>query len=155
MHADGYSKPVCTNTKAFMYSFCRLLSLKPLHHDVATLLHCLAVDRASELWSCLEVIIESPIFQRPRCCCWVSVQYMLLICLHRLYAVTRHTSPCPNEQFFSDLSYVSGIQPVNIDPARTTVIIDDSAEPECGKCIVCVSISSSEANELVLCHTYS
>ena len=60
----------------------------------------------------------------------------------------------PNEQFFSDLSYVSGIQPVNIDPARATVIIDDSAEPECGKCIVCVSISSSEANELVLCHIY-
>ena len=72
---------------------CRLLSLKPLRHDVATLLHCLAVDRASELWSCLEVIIEIPIFQRPHCCCWVSVQYMLLICLHRLYAVIRHTSP--------------------------------------------------------------
>ena len=41
----------------------------------------------------------------------------------------------PDEQFFSNLSYVSGLQPITIDPARTTVIIDDSAEPECGKCV--------------------
>ena len=39
----------------------------------------------------------------------------------------------PNEQFFSDLSYVSGIQPITIDPERATVVIDDTNEPECGK----------------------
>ena len=38
----------------------------------------------------------------------------------------------PNEQFFSDLSFISGLQPITINPARATVIIDDSAEPECG-----------------------
>ena len=40
----------------------------------------------------------------------------------------------PNEQFFSDLSYVSGEEPITIDPVRATVIINDTAEPECGKC---------------------
>ena len=39
------------------------------------------------------------------------------------------------EDFFSDLAYVSGIMPINIDPPRTRVIIDDTNEPECGKCI--------------------
>ena len=39
------------------------------------------------------------------------------------------------EDFFSDLAYVSGIMPINIDPPRTRVIVDDTNEPECGKCI--------------------
>ena len=37
----------------------------------------------------------------------------------------------PNEFFFIDLSYVSGVQPIIIDPATAQVVIDDSAEPEC------------------------
>ena len=37
----------------------------------------------------------------------------------------------PNEQFFSDLAYVSGVQPINIFPMTAEVIIDDTAEPEC------------------------
>ena len=38
----------------------------------------------------------------------------------------------PNEQFFSDLFFVSGSQPT-IDPDRATVIINDTVEPECSK----------------------
>jgi len=49
----------------------------------------------------------------------------------------RDDSECeidPNdEQFFSDLSYVSGSQPISIDPDRATVIINDAVEPECRK----------------------
>ena len=37
----------------------------------------------------------------------------------------------PNENFFSDLAYVSGVQPIIIDPVTAQVFIDDSAEPEC------------------------
>ena len=37
----------------------------------------------------------------------------------------------PIEDFFANLAYVSGEQPINIDPDRTRVIIDDTAEPEC------------------------
>ena len=36
-----------------------------------------------------------------------------------------------NEHFFSDLAYVSGIQPINIAPMTAQVIIDDTSEPEC------------------------
>ena len=39
----------------------------------------------------------------------------------------------PIEDFFSNLAYVSGEQPINIDPTRTRVIIKDTAEPECGR----------------------
>ena len=39
----------------------------------------------------------------------------------------------PNENFFSDLSYVSGDQPIEINPARAEVVINDIGEPECGK----------------------
>ena len=50
----------------------------------------------------------------------------------------RNDSVCesnPNEQFFSNLVYVSGLRPIMIDPMRATatVIIDDSNEPECGE----------------------
>ena len=37
----------------------------------------------------------------------------------------------PNEYFFSNLSYVSGVQPISIDPPTAQVIIDDTNEPEC------------------------
>ena len=39
----------------------------------------------------------------------------------------------PPEDFFADLAYVSGIQPVNITIPTTEVIIDVSGEQECGK----------------------
>ena len=39
------------------------------------------------------------------------------------------------KDFFSNLAYVSGIMPIIIDPPRTRVIISDTNEPECGKCI--------------------
>ena len=39
----------------------------------------------------------------------------------------------PIEDFFSNLAYVSGEQPINVDPTRTRVIIKDTAEPECGR----------------------
>ena len=39
----------------------------------------------------------------------------------------------PIEDFFSNLAYVSGKEPINIDSARARVIINDTAEPECGR----------------------
>ena len=39
------------------------------------------------------------------------------------------------EDFFSNLEYVSGDQPITIDPARASVVIDDTNEPECGECV--------------------
>ena len=45
----------------------------------------------------------------------------------------------PNEQFFSDLTYVSGLQPA-IDPPTARVVIDDNGEPECGKCNSCYGV---------------
>ena len=37
----------------------------------------------------------------------------------------------PNEFFFSDLAYVSGLMPITISPPTTQVIIDDNMEEEC------------------------
>ena len=37
------------------------------------------------------------------------------------------------EVFFANLVYISGEQPIIINPARTAVIINDTAEPECGE----------------------
>ena len=39
----------------------------------------------------------------------------------------------PFEDFFSNLVYASGEMPISITRPRTRVIIDDTAEPECGK----------------------
>ena len=39
----------------------------------------------------------------------------------------------PIEDFFTDLAYVGGEQPINSDPTRAHVIINDTAEPECGR----------------------
>ena len=39
----------------------------------------------------------------------------------------------PPENFFADLAYASGIQPININISTTRVIIDDSGELECSK----------------------
>ena len=37
----------------------------------------------------------------------------------------------PNENFFSDLAYVSGVMPITIAPRTAEVVIDDSDEDEC------------------------
>ena len=37
----------------------------------------------------------------------------------------------PNENFFSDLAYVSGVMPITISPSSAQVVIDDSDEQEC------------------------
>ena len=39
----------------------------------------------------------------------------------------------PPENFFADLAYASGMQPININIPTTRVIIDDSKKLECGK----------------------
>ena len=39
----------------------------------------------------------------------------------------------PYEDFFSNLEYDSGVMPIIITRPRTQVIINDTAEPECGK----------------------
>ena len=39
----------------------------------------------------------------------------------------------PIEDFFLNLDYVSGEQPINVDSTRACVIINDTAEPECGR----------------------
>ena len=36
-----------------------------------------------------------------------------------------------NENFFSDLAYVSGVMPITIAPRTAEVVIDDSGEEEC------------------------
>ena len=42
----------------------------------------------------------------------------------------------PNEDFFMDLAYVSGVQPIIITQPMAQVVIDDSDEPECKCCIL-------------------
>ena len=46
-----------------------------------------------------------------------------------------HDDDCelPMEKFFADLSYISGIQTINIIFPTTEVNIHESNEPECGK----------------------
>ena len=39
----------------------------------------------------------------------------------------------PNENFFSNIAFNSGTQPISVIRPRAEVIIDDSAEPECSK----------------------
>ena len=39
----------------------------------------------------------------------------------------------PNEFFFSNITLVSGVQPIDVIRPLATVIIDDTMEPECGK----------------------
>ena len=38
-----------------------------------------------------------------------------------------------NESFFSDLTLVSGILDITINPSSAEVVISDTDEPECGK----------------------
>jgi len=46
----------------------------------------------------------------------------------------------PSENFFIDLAYVSGVQPIIITQPMAQVVIDDSDEPECKCCIFIVHI---------------
>ena len=39
----------------------------------------------------------------------------------------------PDENFSYLLEYISGQLPINLDQPATNIIIDDTAEPECGK----------------------
>ena len=39
----------------------------------------------------------------------------------------------PDENFFSNLVFDTGIQPITVIRPRAEVIIDDSNEPECGR----------------------
>ena len=39
----------------------------------------------------------------------------------------------PNEFFFTNLAFVSGVQPINVIRPRAQVIINDDLEPECSK----------------------
>ena len=39
----------------------------------------------------------------------------------------------PYENFFSNLVFGGGEQPILVDPPRTEVIIDDTNQPECGE----------------------
>lgn len=64
-----------------------------------------------------------------------------------------------NEQFFSDLAYVSGLQPV-IDPSTVLVFIDDTKEQECSKYLLYYSYSCPYNNgreqvDLLDCHRNS
>ena len=50
----------------------------------------------------------------------------------------------PYEDFFSNLEYDSGIMPIIITRPIAQVIIDDTAEPECGKDQVLVERLASD-----------
>ena len=39
----------------------------------------------------------------------------------------------PDEFFFSDITFNSGMQPINVIRETATITIDDSNEPECSK----------------------
>ena len=41
-----------------------------------------------------------------------------------------------SEDFFSNLAHVSGVQPITVIRPHSQVIIDDTLEPECSKCIL-------------------
>ena len=49
--------------------------------------------------------------------------------------ITNQDDECetdPDENFFSNLVFDSGIQPITVIRPRAEIIIDDSNEPECG-----------------------
>ena len=54
---------------------------------------------------------------------------------HTINVVNDNVCEQPAEHFFSNLMFVSGQQLVTINPAQTTIFIDDDNEPECGKII--------------------
>ena len=43
-----------------------------------------------------------------------------------------------NEQFFSNLSYITGKMPITINAMRAVIVIDDFYEKECGKTMMTI-----------------
>ena len=39
----------------------------------------------------------------------------------------------PMEDFFSDLEFGGGVQPISVEPSQTRVVIDDTDQEECGE----------------------
>ena len=39
----------------------------------------------------------------------------------------------PTEDFFSDLVFGGGSQPISVEPSQTRVVIDDTEQEECGE----------------------
>jgi len=65
---------------------------------------------------------------------------------HTLDILQDSTCEYPFNEFFSDLAYVSGVQPITIAPPTAQVVIDDTAEPECEYndcCIRTVSVMTT------------
>ena len=58
----------------------------------------------------------------------------------------------PNENFFSDLAYVSGMQPITISPPTAEVIIDDSDQPECGEYSMSLLVGQRSCKKLRIAH---
>ena len=58
----------------------------------------------------------------------------------------------PNEFFFSDLAYVSGMQPITISPPTAEVIIDDSDQPECGEYSMSLLVGQRSCKKLRIAH---
>ena len=52
----------------------------------------------------------------------------------------------PNENFFSNLAYDTGVQPITVVRDRAEVIIDDSLQPECRKCLEKFILCSIKCN---------
>ena len=49
----------------------------------------------------------------------------------------------PNEHFFFNLNYISGEMPITINSTRAEIVIDDFAEKECGKTMMCSRTSNN------------
>ena len=58
----------------------------------------------------------------------------------------------PNEFFFSDLAYISGILPITISPPTAQVIIDDSDQPECGEYSMSLLVGQGSCKKLRIAH---
>ena len=58
----------------------------------------------------------------------------------------------PNEFFFSDLAYVSGILPITISPPTAQVIIADSDQPECGEYSMSLLVGQRSCKKLRIAH---
>ena len=52
---------------------------------------------------------------------------------HQVIIIDDASCELPHEYFISILEYQSGRQPINITKPRTSVLIEDILEPECGK----------------------
>ena len=57
----------------------------------------------------------------------------------------------PNEFFFSNLAYVSGVMPITIAPDTAQVVIDDSDEQEC-EYIISLLVGLRSCKKLCIVH---